>query len=382
VGWPQLYVGTAGGNGALFLLYALIPYLGGREGGGFAAGLLTFAFMAASLPAQLAVPALSRVISERALLGAGLVLLGVPALAYIPGTSVAAMATITVFRGMGFGLFTVVSATVFTAKAGSAQRGRTAGRYGSIAATMSILLPSAGLWLYSSFGRAPVFLVACLVPLLALWSLTGSWRLPATNLPGSVSIRQGLGLADIVPLLTIFFVGAALSGVYSFLPFRTGRSEASWLLISFGVAFAVSRTIFGAAIDRRAVKVMIVASALVAVGATGIACSSWLGFSVPSSLAMGGGLGGLSTATLVFMVDAGRARRVVGAALWNFSYNVGSAIGGVALGATVSHLSTSGPFFVLICPFTLLVVLGMVRGSQPRSHAEIDRKVRDCGEGT
>lgn len=363
LGWPQLYVGTAGGNGALFLLYALIPYVGGREDGGSAAGLLTFAFMAASLPVQLAVPALSRLVSERALLGCGLVLLGVPALAYIPARSLLSLAAVTVIRGMGFGLFTVVSATVFTAKAARTERGRTAGRYGAIAATTSIILPSAGLWLYGSFGRVPVFVVACLVPMLALWSLTGAWATATGDPQTARSIHHGLGPADLLPLTTIVCVGAALSAVYSFLPFRTGRAEASWMLVAFGVAFAVSRTVFGAAIDRSSVKaVMVGASALVAAGTAGLASTSWLALAVPSSLAMGAGLGGLATATLVLMVDASRSRRrVVGAALWNVGYNTGSAIGGIALGATLRSLSSSGPFLVLIGPFVVLVLLGLGR---------------------
>ncbi len=367
VGWPQLYVCTAGGYGAFYLLYALIPYLGARIDGGFAAGLLTFAFMAATLPMQLAVPALSRRVSDRTLTGLALALLGLPSLAYVPGTSLAAMVAITIVRGMGFGLFTVISATVFTAKASAAARGKTAGRYGVIAATTGVLMPSAGLWLYSAFGRLVVFPVASALPVLALWSLTGPWHGRASNPTSTVSVWRTIRTRDTLPLSSIFVVGASLSAMYSFLPLRTGRITASWILIAFGVAFAISRTIFGAAVDRASLRaVILVSSTLAALGVSGLALSTRFGISVVSAVAMGGGLGGLATATLVYMVDDRHDRkRVVGAALWNVAYDTGGAVGGIALGATIPVLSSSGPFLILIIPFVFVMAAAASRFAAP-----------------
>src|SRR5215475_1482884 len=83
--------------------------------------------------------------------GAGLVtgalLLGVPALALLPGGSLATVAAVSVVRGLGFGLCTVVTGALTAVLLPPERRGEGLGLFGIVATAPGIVALPGGVWL-------------------------------------------------------------------------------------------------------------------------------------------------------------------------------------------------------------------------------------------
>src|SRR6266576_1745205 len=93
---------------SFYLLLSVTPLYAAAVGAGSAgAGLVTSVLLLGTVAAELAAPILMRRYGYWALLIAGVLLLGVPALALLSGGSLAIVVAVSVVRGLGFGLCTV-----------------------------------------------------------------------------------------------------------------------------------------------------------------------------------------------------------------------------------------------------------------------------------
>src|SRR5579863_2307731 len=87
---------------SFYLLLSVTPMDAAAAGAGSAgAGLVTGVLLGGTVAAELAAPILMRRFGYRALLAAGALLLGAPALALLTGGSLAAIVTVSVVRGFG-----------------------------------------------------------------------------------------------------------------------------------------------------------------------------------------------------------------------------------------------------------------------------------------
>ena len=134
------------------------------NGGATAAGsgLVNGVLLAATVLAQLAVPrALVRWGTGRVLV-AGLLLLGVPAPAYLLSDGLGWVLGLSAVRGLGFGVLTVVGSAVAAHLVPAARRGAAIGVYGLAVAVPNLVLLPGSVPVVDRWGFAPVFLTAAL----------------------------------------------------------------------------------------------------------------------------------------------------------------------------------------------------------------------------
>src|SRR6516162_11416211 len=95
---------------SFYLLLSVTPMYAAAVGAGSAgAGLVASVLLLGTVAAELAAPSLMRRFGYWAMLVAGALLLGVPALALLPGGSLAVIVAVSAVRGLGFGLCTVMT---------------------------------------------------------------------------------------------------------------------------------------------------------------------------------------------------------------------------------------------------------------------------------
>ena len=112
----------------------MTPLYAARAGAGSAgAGLVTGALLLGTVAAELAASKLMKRYAYRTLLVAGVVLMGIPALALLPGGPLVIIAAISVVRGFGFGLSTVVLGALTAMLLPPQRRGEGLGLYGVVA---------------------------------------------------------------------------------------------------------------------------------------------------------------------------------------------------------------------------------------------------------
>ncbi|MDQ3791095.1 MAG: MFS transporter, partial [Actinomycetota bacterium] len=114
-----------------YLLLSVVPLYAAQSGGGNSgAGLATAAFMLSTVLAQLGMPRVLARFGYRAVLAAGLLLLGIPAFLYGPLGEIADILAVTLVRGAGFGAAIVALAALVTELAPPDRRGEALGLYG------------------------------------------------------------------------------------------------------------------------------------------------------------------------------------------------------------------------------------------------------------
>src|SRR5215831_12504503 len=142
---------------SFYLLLSVTPMYAAAVGAGSAgAGLVTSALLLGTVAAELAAPFLMRRYGYWAILAAGTVLLGVPALALLPGGSLVSIVTVSVVRGLGFGLCTVMTGALTAALLPPERRGEGLGLFGIVATAPGIVALPGGVWLAGHTGMATV----------------------------------------------------------------------------------------------------------------------------------------------------------------------------------------------------------------------------------
>jgi MFS family permease len=107
-----------------YLLLSVTPMYAAAAGTGSAgAGLVTGVLLLGTVAAELAAPTLMKWHEYRTLLAAGVVLLGAPALALLAGGPLAVIIAVSVVRGFGFGLCTVLTGALTAALLPAGRRG-------------------------------------------------------------------------------------------------------------------------------------------------------------------------------------------------------------------------------------------------------------------
>ena len=150
---------------SFYLLLSVTPMYAMSAGAGSAeAGLVTGSLMLATVLAEFASARLMRRFGYRTVFAAGALLLGGPALALLAPHSVVAIVTVSIARGLGFGLNTVVTGALVAAALPPERRGEGIGIAGVVACVPAIVALPSGVW------RVPPC-SAC------------SWSTPATRRP-------------------------------------------------------------------------------------------------------------------------------------------------------------------------------------------------------
>jgi predicted MFS family arabinose efflux permease len=349
------------------LLLSVVPLYADAAGGGSSgAGLATAAFMLTTVLTQIQMPRILRRFGYRWALAAGLLFLGVPALFYGYADTLAPILAVTLVRGVGFGIVTVVFAALIVELSPPCRRGEALGLLGIAITLPTIFCNALGLWLVGRFGFEIVFLLGGAAPLLGLVLIPGIRSAAAVggNGQGDAGFFAGLGRAPLRRIFILFAATTMAAGVVvTFLPLAvpgSGIFSAAGALLVVGVTSSVSRWWGGRFGDRRHPGLLL-APGLVAcaVGMAGLPFGGVI--LLAGAVLFGTGYGLLQNASLILMMErVSKSEYGLGSTLWNAAFDTGTGIGAFSFGLVISAVGFYWSFFIcsaLLASSLVLVVL-------------------------
>jgi MFS family permease len=369
---------------SFYLMLSVTPMYATAVGAGnTGAGLVTGVLLLGTVAAELAAPMLMRRFGYWTMLLSGALLLGVPALALLPGGSLAAIVTVSVVRGFGFGLCTVMTGALTAALLPPERRGEGLGLFGVVATAPGIVALPAGVWLADHLGMATVIgltAASALVPLAAFPLLSGgAGRHPAATRPGTGrpdGLLSGLRQAGQLRPFLIFAASTVAGGVVvSFLPLAAGVSGnvAAAGLLAQALTATISRWWAGRRGDRSGHARLLIPA--LAIASSGMVTMIWLASPaavVAGMCLFGIGFGICQNATFALMIErmppsgAGTA-----SALWNLAYDAGYGAGPAAFGLVVSH--TGYPAAFALTAVLMLAAVPLARRERGAARATAPR---------
>ena len=337
---------------SFFLLLSVLPMLTAAAGAGSSgAGLVTGSLLAGTVAAEtMAVPLIRR-LGHRATLAAGAVLLGAPALAMLTPQPLAVMVSISVARGLGFGLCGVVTGALTAALLPPGRRGEGLGLLGVVSGVPAVVALPAGVWLaghHQAAVAAATAAAAGLLPLAAVRWLPGGRQArhaaDAAALPGARGGGRLAGAALRLPL--IFAVVTVAAGVLdSFLPLvkEIPSSLCSAALLVQAVTATLSRWQAGRGGDRYGhARLLIPALAAAALGMAALTVPGSPAMLFAGMVLFGAGLGVLENATFALLIE--QLPEAKASALWNLAYDAGYGAGPAAFGLICLHTGYPAAF--------------------------------------
>ncbi|TDD33756.1 MFS transporter [Actinomadura sp. KC06] len=367
-------VAAVGSSTSFYLLFSALPrYADATGAGGVGAGLTTGAMMLATVAAELAVPRLTARFGYRKVFGAGLALLGIPALALAASGGMAMILTACLVRGAGFAVAVVLGGALVASTVPAERRGEGLGVYGIACGVPAMLALPAGLWLGDLVGYEAVFVLAgvsALAGLAAVRDLPG--RRPEPEEPlGLVAAARRREL--LVPSLFFAATTVATGITATFLPLAGGAVSA-WALLAHNLAATCTRWWAGRNGDRYGASRQLVPGLVIS--ASGIALLMLV--SSPAAVLagmvlFGVGFGLTGNASMAVMLDRVPSSSYgTVSALWNVAYDVGIGVGATGFGFAAVHTGYPAAFG-LTAALMLLPLLVGTGGARRRARAESDQ---------
>jgi MFS family permease len=329
------------------------------------AGVVTAVFLAVTIAVQAVVPALTARYGAAPVLVAGLLALGAPAPLYVLGDGLGWLSWISAVRGAGFGVLTVLGSVLAVHAAPPERRGEAVGLYGLAIALPNLVAVPAGValvlhghsgWL-SWLAAAPVLGVP-LVPRMVRGAAPLADEHPA---PGTGRRAARAALTPSVVLLVVTLAGG---GLVTFLPIeRPDGVLATVALLVFGVTGALSRWRAGMLSDRTGGRLLLPgslaasAAGLVAVAAGLHAADAAV---LVGAAVLGIGYGSAQNLTLVAaFTRAGAGGATAASAMWNASFDAGTALGAIAVGAVAAGMGLGWTYVVVAAVLVLALPLAV-----------------------
>jgi len=343
---------------SFYLLLSVTPMYAAAVGAGSTgAGLVTGVLLLGTVAAELAAPILMRRYGYWAMLLTGTVLLGVPALALLAGDSLTVIVTVSIVRGFGFGLCTVMTGALTAALLPPERRGEGLGLFGIVATAPGIIALPAGVWLADHVGMATVVgltAATALVPLVVFpWLSGGADRRPAqaarADNQKTDGLLDGLRQAGQLRPFLIFATSTVAAGVVvSFLPLAAGVSGnvAAAGLLAQALTATIGRWWAGRRGDRSGHARLLVPA--LAIASAGMVTMIWLASPAAVIAGMclfGMGFGICQNATFALMINRMPLSGVgTASALWNLAYDAGYGAGPALFGLVVNHTGYPAAF--------------------------------------
>jgi len=316
---------------SFFLLLSVMPMLAAAAGAGSSgAGLITGSLLLGTVAAEAVAAAAIRRFGCRMVLAAGAVLLGVPALAMLAREPQAVMVSVSLVRGLGFGLCGVVTGALTAKLLPPERRGEGLGLLGVVSGVPAVIALPAGVWLaghHLAAAAAAMAATAGLLPLAAIRWLPGEREARRT-----ARTRRTPGAALRLPL--IFAAATIAAGVLdSFLPLAKGipSNLSSAALLVQAITATLSRWQAGKHGDRYGHARLLIPA--LAVAALGMAAMMVLGSPVVIFAGMvlfGAGFGVIENATFALLIE--QLPEAKASTLWNLAYDAGYGAGPAVFG--------------------------------------------------
>jgi predicted MFS family arabinose efflux permease len=349
------------------LLLSVVPLYADEAGGGSSgAGLATAAFMLSTVMTQIQMPRILGRFGYRRALASGLLFLGVPALFYAYAGTLVQILAVTLLRGVGFGVVTVVFAALIVELAPPGRRGEALGLLGVAITLPTVFCNALGLWLVGRFGFEIVFLLGGVAPLLGLAMIPGIRPASATggDEEGGAGFFRGLGRPHLRRIFILFATTTMAAGVIvTFLPLAvpgTGIFSAAGALLVVGITSTVSRWWGGRFGDRRDSRLLLAPGLIAcAIGMSGLPFGGAL--MLAGAVLFGTGFGLLQNSTLILtMKRVSKSEFGLGSTLWNAAFDAGTGVGAFSFGFVISVVGFYWSFAicsVLLASALVLVVL-------------------------
>jgi MFS family permease len=332
---------------SFFLLLSAMPMLAAAAGAGSSgAGLITGSLLLGTVAAEAVTAAAIGRFGYRVVLAAGAVLLGAPALAMLTSEPQAVMLSVSVARGVGFGLCGVVTGALTARLLPPERRGEGLGLLGIVSGVPAIAALPAGIWLaghHLAAAAAAMAAVAGLLPLVVIRWLPGGReaRGTARESPGTARAQPARGARGSGPVagaalrLPLIFAAATIAaGVLdSFLPLARGipSNLSSAALLVQAIVATLSRWQAGKHGDRYGHARLLIPALTVA--ALGMAAMMMLGSPAAIFAGMvlfGAGFGVIENATFALLIE--QLPETKASAWWNFAYDAGYGAGPAVFG--------------------------------------------------
>jgi predicted MFS family arabinose efflux permease len=351
-----------------------------RVGGAGTAGsgLVNGVLLLFTVLTQLGVPRALRRFGWGPVLTAGMLLLGVPGVAYATSDALAPVLVLSAVRGAGFGVLTVTGSSAVAALVGPARRGEAIGVYGLAVALPNLLLLPAGPWIAERAGFWVVFAISALpvVGIPAALRLAADLRDtspahvrhdPPSPVDDPASAAYHHLLRPAVLLTSVTLAGGA---TLTFVPQMTSRGGlgAAGLLV-MGLVTALGRWRAGPLADRYGPQRFLWPLLLLA--AAGTALIAWsvvdvhrtkVGLFLAGAAVLGVGYGALQNLTLVVaFASVSRRHHHLASSVWNVGFDGGTALGSVAVGLIAARTSFTVAFLVAACLAVAVLPLAVVR---------------------
>ena len=325
---------------SFFLLLSAMPMLAAAAGAGSSgAGLITGSLLLGTVAAEAVAAAAIGRFGYRMVLAAGAVLLGAPALAMLTREPQAVMLSVSVARGVGFGLCGVVTGALTATLLPPERRGEGLGLLGIVSGVPAIAALPAGIWLaghHLAVAAAAMATAAGLLPLAVIRWLPGGReaRVTADARPARGGRGAGPMAGGALRLPLIFAAATIAAGVLdSFLPLAKGipSNLASAALLVQAITATLSRWQAGKHGDRYGHARLLIPA--LAVAALGMAAMMVLGSPVVIFAGMvlfGAGFGVIENATFALLIE--QLPEAKASAWWNFAYDAGYGAGPAVFG--------------------------------------------------
>ena len=288
-GMPLMLTMTALGFSGYAALLAVAPLWavhGGADTAG--AGLVNGVLMLFTVLTQLFVPRALRRFGWAPVLVAGMLLLGLPALAHGLSDALGPTLVLSAVRGLGFGVLTVTGSALVAELVEPQRRGKAIGAYGLAIAGPQILFLSAGPWIAEQLGFWVVFTLAAL-PVVAVVPAIGLARMLDGVPEGDEEDERAPYLRLLPPMALLTGVTLAGGALITFMAQMSSSAALTALaLLLMNLAAALTRWRIGALSDRYGPRRFI--APLVLLTTAGMTTIAWaaliIGASKPISSAM------------------------------------------------------------------------------------------------
>jgi predicted MFS family arabinose efflux permease len=336
------------------------------------AGVVTAIFLVVTIAVQTAIPALTARFGVGPVLVGGLIAMGVPSPFYALDDGLPWISALSTVRGAGFAVLTVLGATLAARVAPPERRGESVGLYGLAIAIPNLAAVPGGVALVLDGHVGWVAWLAA-SPLLGLFLVPTLVRSVAPEAgPGPAGSGRAAVLAALAPSVVLFVVTMAGGGLVTFLPIeRPDGVLATVALLVFGITGAVTRWRSGMLADRLGSRLLLPLSLVVsAVGlvVTAVGLGGGPAWVLVGAAVFGAGFGATQNLTLLSaFARAGEGGTTTASAMWNASFDAGTATGALALGFLAGGIGLS---------WTYVVVAGLLAAVVPLASAAARAAVR------
>jgi predicted MFS family arabinose efflux permease len=319
--------------------------------------------MLSTVLTQIQMPRLLGRYGYRRVFAAGLLFLGAPALLYAYAETLVPILAVTLLRGVGFGIATVVFAALIVELAPPGRRGEALGLLGVAITLPTVFCNALGLWLVEQSGFGIVFLLGGAAPLLGLVMIPGIRSAPAAE-EGGAGFFKGLGRPHLRRIFILFAATTMAAGVVvTFLPLAVpgaGVFSAAGALLIVGLTSTLSRWWGGRFGDRRDPRLLLTPGLITC--AVGVAVLPFGGAPMLAGATLfGTGFGLLQNSTLILTMErVSKSEFGLGSTLWNAAFDAGTGIGAFSFGFVISAIGFYWSFSLcsaLLASALVLVVL-------------------------